>query len=286
MSLPPPRPDAASVRSLRLERGGVSLHAVDFGGRGSPIILLHGIAGYAGEWADTASWLRERHRVVGLDLRGHGDSTRTPSTVAPDAFVGDVSAWLDALGFEHATVLGQSFGGLIAFLTAARKPERVARLVVAEASPAPDPGAVAVVRDWLESWPLPFADLDAAVRFFEGGSLRAQAWALGLEERDDGLWPRFDQATVLEALRESSTGHWDDWDSIRCPTLIVRGEHGMSTTDAEAMASRLGHAGVETVPNAGHDLHLEQPTAWRAVVEPFLADTSAPDPSPEGGRSP
>jgi pimeloyl-ACP methyl ester carboxylesterase len=211
---------------------------------------------------------------VGLDLRGHGESTRTPSTVAPAAFVGDVLAWLDALGFDHAAVLGQSFGGLIAFLTAARSPERVARLVVAEASPAPDPGGVAVVREWLESWPLPFSDLEAAARFFGGGALRAEAWALGLEEREEGLWPRFDQETALEALRESASGHWDDWCSIRCPTLIVRGEQGMPAEDAERMASRLGQARVETVPSAGHDVHLEQPSAWRAAVEPFLAETS------------
>ncbi|HSF03043.1 MAG TPA: alpha/beta hydrolase [Solirubrobacterales bacterium] len=261
--------------ALRLERDEVSLHALDFGGRGPPVILLHGLAGYAGEWADTASWLGEHHRVVAPDLRGHGESTRTPSTVAPEAFVADVSAWLDALGFEHATVLGQSFGGLIAFVTAARHPERVACLVVAEASPAPDPSAVAEVRSWLESWPLPFPDVEAAIRFFGDGSLRAQAWALGLEAREDGLWPRFDQTTVLEALRESASGHWDDWDSIRCPTLIVRGEHGMSAQDVEGMASRLSQAAVETVPNAGHDVHLERPAAWRAVVEPFLAAASS-----------
>jgi pimeloyl-ACP methyl ester carboxylesterase len=274
MSLPPPRPDTTSVGALRLERGDVSLHALDFGGRGPPVILLHGLAGYAGEWVDTASWLCESHRVIAPDHRGHGESTRTPSTVAPEAFAADVSAWLDALGFERATVLGQSFGGLIAFLTATRHPERLARLVVAEASPAPDPSAEADVRGWLESWPLPFPDVEAAIQFFGGGSVRARAWALGLEPREDGLWPRFDQATVLEALRESSGEHWDDWDSIRCPTLIVRGEHGMTAEDAEAMASRLSHAAVETVPNAGHDVHLEQPAAWRAVVEPFLAATS------------
>jgi pimeloyl-ACP methyl ester carboxylesterase len=270
MSRPPPRPDTTSVDALRLERDDVSLHALDFGGRGPPVLLLHGLAGYAGEWADTASWLCERHRVVAPDLRGHGDSTHTPPTVAPEAFVADVSAWHDALGFEHATVLGQSFGGLIAFLTAARHPERVARLVVAEASPAPDPSAVAEVGGWLESWPLPFPDVEAAIRFFGGGSQRAQAWALGLEAREDGLWPRFDRGTVLQALRESSAGQWDDWDAIRCPTLIVRGEHGISAEDAGAMASRLSDAAVETVPNAGHDVHLEQPGAWRAAVEPFL----------------
>jgi pimeloyl-ACP methyl ester carboxylesterase len=120
---------------------------------------------------------------------------------------------------------------------------------------------------------LPFPDLEAAVRFFGADSLRARTWALGLEAREDGLWPRFDQTTVLEALRESVSGHWDDWDSIRCPTLIVRGERGMSAEDVEGMASRLSQAAVETVPNAGHDVHLERPAAWRAVVEPFLAAT-------------
>jgi pimeloyl-ACP methyl ester carboxylesterase len=274
MSLPPPQPDNTSVGTLRLERGEVFLHALDFGGHGPPVILLHGLAGYAGEWADTASWLRERHRVVAPDLRGHGESTRTPSLVDAHAFVADVVAWLDALGFERATLVGQSFGGLIAFLTGAEHPRRVARLVVAEASPAPDPGAEAEARGWLESWPRPFPDLEAAIRFFGGDSLRARAWALGLETREDGLWPRFDQRTVLQALHESASTHWAAWEALSCPTLIVRGEHGMAAAEAGAMAARSKGAVVETVPDAGHDVHLERPTGWRAVVEPFLAGAS------------
>ena len=51
-------------------------------------------------------------------------------------------------------------------------------------------------------------------------------------------------------FRESAAGHWEDWDSIRCPTLILRGEHGMSAKDVVAMASRLTHAAGETVPDA------------------------------------
>jgi pimeloyl-ACP methyl ester carboxylesterase len=258
------------VDELRLDRGDVSLRGLDFGGRGSPVLLLHGLAGYAGEWADSASWLRERHRVVALDQRGHGTSTRIPPTVAPEAFAADVVAWLDALGLERASLVGQSFGGLIALLAAASHPNRVARLVVAEASPAPDPGAELEVRDWLDSWPVPFPDQETAVRFFGGDSLRARAWAGGLEEREGGLWPRFDADTLLRALREAASGWWHAWSSIRCPTLIVRGEHGVPSEDAEAMAGRLSEAVVKTVPGAGHDVHLEQPVDWRRIVEPFL----------------
>ena len=165
----------------------------------------------------------------------------------------------------------QSLAVLIALLTAASQPSRVERLVVAEASPAPDPLAEAILREWLESWPAPFPDESSAVRFFGGDSLRARSWVRGLDAREDGLWPRFDRETMLGALRTSAGEHWKAWDSIRCPTLVVRGEHGMPLEDTETMAGRLSTVVVATVPAAGHDVHLEQPAEWRGIVEPFLA---------------
>ena len=258
------------MHQLRLDREDVSLSAVDFGGYGSPIVLLHGLAGYAGEWSDTSAWLHERHRVVAVDQRGHGASTRTPATVAPESFVEDVAAWLDVLRLEQASLVGQSFGGLIAFLAAALHPDRVTRLVVAEASPAADPDVEAEVREWLAEWPVPFADEAAAIRFFGGDSVRARAWAGGLEARPSGLYPRFDADTVLSALREAACGWWDAWSSIRCPTLIVRGEHGLAGEMAQTMAAQVRDAAVATVRGAGHDVHLEDPGEWRRIVQPFL----------------
>ncbi len=220
------------------------------------------------------------------DLRGHGDSTRVPRTVATAAFVEDVAAWLGALGLEHASLVGHSFGGLIAFLTTARHPELVERLVVAEASPSPAPGAEAEVGAWFESWPVPFPDEEAAIRFFGGGSLRARAWAGGLEEWEDGLWPRFDAETLLWALREAAADSWDERSSIRRPTLVVRGERGLAAAEAREMVSRLDGALLETVPGAGHDVHLERPAGWRRLVEPFLAPRPPGEPpTGAGGRT-
>jgi pimeloyl-ACP methyl ester carboxylesterase len=71
--------------------------------------------------------------------------------VTPEAFVADVRAWIDWLQADRVALLGQSFGGLIAFLAAASDPDRVERLVVAEASPAPDPDAESRVHAWLRS---------------------------------------------------------------------------------------------------------------------------------------
>ena len=62
-----------------MARDGVRLAALDFGGTGPSALLLHGLAGYAGEWAATAHRLTARCRVVALDARGHGRSERTPA---------------------------------------------------------------------------------------------------------------------------------------------------------------------------------------------------------------
>jgi pimeloyl-ACP methyl ester carboxylesterase len=73
------------------ERDGVRLAGLDFGGDGPPLLLLHGLAGYAGECAETAGWLTGRCRVVALDARGHGERERAPSDVSRDAHVADAA---------------------------------------------------------------------------------------------------------------------------------------------------------------------------------------------------
>src|SRR5881396_1060754 len=123
------------------------LAAYDYGGRGTEVVLLlHGLAGHAREWDDTAAWLTASKRVIALDQRGHGRSERQPSDMSRDAFVSDVVAWMDRLTLEKAVLVGQSLGGHTAFLTAARHPSLVAGLIVAEASPESDPTSIEVVR--------------------------------------------------------------------------------------------------------------------------------------------
>jgi pimeloyl-ACP methyl ester carboxylesterase len=98
-----------------LGRRGVRLACADYGGDGPPIVLLHGLAGHAEEWIQTASWLVESHRVLAPDARGHGRSDRRPSEVSRAAHVDDVSAWLDYFGIAAVVVVGQSLGGQPSF---------------------------------------------------------------------------------------------------------------------------------------------------------------------------
>lgn len=272
---------------LELERDGVRLACRDFGGEGPAVLLLHGLAGHAGEWEETASSLTPRHRVLALDVRGHGRSERRPADVSRAAHVADAVHVVERLQLDSVALVGQSLGGHTALLVAAEHPQLVHALVVAEASPLAldDPALFAAeVGDSLARWPAPFPSREAAVAFFAGkgwSANAAEAWADGLEPDDDGLRPRFDADVMERTLREAvAQDRWEAWERIRCPALVVRGAMGTLTPEvAQAMVSRLpGTRGVELAA-AGHDAHLDQPAAWCEALGRFLADAEQP-----GGR--
>ena len=241
----------------------------DFGGVGPPVALLHGLAGYAGEWAETASWLTARHHVMALEQRGHGRNGRASTDVSRAAFVADAEEWLERFG--QAVVVGQSLGGHTAFLLAAERPDLVRALVVLEATPAADPEAPAIARSWLESWPVPFRDHEHARQFFGGDTTWSQTWVGGLEQRDGGLWPAFDIDLMVAALEEvSRTSYWDAWAAVRCPILIVRAAAGDGWAEYQRMVELQPDAQLVEIVDAGHDVHLDQPQRWREALERFL----------------
>ena len=105
-------------------------------GEGDPILLIHGFASthfvnwVAPGWVKT---LRDAgYRVIALDNRGHGRSTKShdPQDYTPEKMAGDAAALLDHLGIERAHVMGYSMGARIAAFLALAHPERVATLIL------------------------------------------------------------------------------------------------------------------------------------------------------------
>ncbi|KQX49340.1 MULTISPECIES: alpha/beta hydrolase [unclassified Streptomyces] len=264
-------------------RGGVRLSVRDWGGSGTDVLLLHGLAGHAGEWDATARLLRDSgHRVVALDQRGHGASERSPGDVTRAAYVADAIAVIEELGLDRPLLVGQSLGGSTALLTAAARPRVPRALVLVEAGPGGgNPGVQEQIGGWLAAWPVPFPSLDVAAAYLGGGKEPVgDGWARGLEERADGFWPRFDPDVMVRSLDEIATrSFWDEWAALTCPTLAVLGQGeqgGIIGGDeyAEMVRLRPGLHGA-SLPTAGHDVHLEQPAALHRLIVDFLA-TLAP----------
>lgn len=253
------------------------LEALEFGGSGPGVLLLHGLAGTAREWEETAAWLTETHRVVGLDQRGHGRSERRPSEVTPAAFVADALAAVESLGLAPTILVGQSLGGLIAVLAASERPDFVSALIVVEATPTREgPEVAEQIASYLSSWPLPFPSHEAAVTFFGGEGLRARAWARNLVATPGGLRPAFDTDVLVTTIAQAlARDYWDEWRTLDVPTLLVRGQEGdLSLADAAAMVAAAPVARLVSIPGAGHDVHLDAPEAWRSAVEAFLSRLS------------
>jgi pimeloyl-ACP methyl ester carboxylesterase len=262
-----------------MTRDGVRLTCRDFGGDGPSALLLHGLAGHTDEWAQTASWLTARCRVVALDARGHGRSERFPADVSRDAVVADAVFVVEQLGLQPVVVVGQSVGGLTALSLAARRPELMRGLVLVDASPSGGgegvEEAVSATARALREWPVSFGSRSDAHTFFAerfGGGLAAEAWTSGLERVENGWQPRFDVEVMAQTLRDAiSFPSWEEWDSITCPALVVRAGNGMVEPEtAREMTERLSRAQLIEIADAAHDVHLDRPDEWQEALTGFL----------------
>ncbi len=260
----------------RVERTDAEIWYYDTAEDKPIVVLLHGLAGYALEWGATIEALRADWCVISVEQRGHGSSTRRPDDVSRRAYVDDVLAVLDDLQVDQVPVVGQSMGAHTAMLLAAWAPERVDRLVLVEGGLGGDGGtATGTIGDWLASWPAPFADREEFLAFFGTSRMVAEAWADGLEERADGLWPQWDAATLTRAVAAvHERAFLEEWSQVRAPTLVVRGEHGsLSEREVESMCALRPDTELVTVAGAGHDVHLEAPDAFLRVLTRFLVPT-------------
>ncbi|MFF5701878.1 alpha/beta fold hydrolase [Streptomyces sp. NPDC012794] len=257
-------------------REGVRISCRDWGGSGVPVVLLHGLAGHAGEWDAIARDLSPRYRVIAVDQRGHGASERRPRDVSRAAYVADVVAVLEQFGLQQPVLVGQSLGGHTAMLAAAAHPALFRALVLVEAGPGgPNRNVQEEISSWLDSWPRPFPSREAAVAFLGGGPV-GEGWAAGLKERDGGWWPRFDYDVMVASVAENAQrSFWNEWSRVACPTLAVLGRSGIiPPEEIDEMLRRRPQTVALSVPGTGHDVHLERPDVLRRVLHGFLEDVT------------
>src|SRR3712207_3347755 len=125
-----------SGREMTLVRAhGIDFHLLDRG-NGPPLILLHGFTGSSASWAHVIDDLTKGHRVIAIDLIGHGRSAapRDPSRYAVESALDDLAEVVRQLGLERAHWLGYSMGGRLALGLALRHPSLVSSLTLESAT--------------------------------------------------------------------------------------------------------------------------------------------------------
>lgn len=261
---------------------------VEAAGTGQPLLLLHGFTGSATSWLPQIQDLARTHRVLAVDLIGHGDSEAPPD---PDRYsmkrcVEDLCRLLDTLDVERVDVLGYSMGGRVALqFAAAAAPERVRRLVLESASPgleSAEERAARIASDEALATSIERDGLEAFVDRWERQPLFASQAAL---PRDVWEWQRAQRLRnnpvgLANSLRGMGTGRqtslWRRLTELRMPTLIITGELDTKYCEiGRQMAAAMPDARLVVVPDAGHTVHLEQPARFMQVVSAFLQSEAA-----------
>lgn len=125
------------MRSQTIDLDG-PLHFADFGGSGPTIVMVHGLGGSHVNWMAVGPALAARGHVVAPDLAGFGRTPLAGRSADVHANLALLDRFLDAVADGPAILVGNSMGGLIAMMEAARQPAKVARLVlVGPAQPRP-----------------------------------------------------------------------------------------------------------------------------------------------------
>ena len=127
LPLPPSMPKASAHDFASVD--GARIYYALYGS-GEPVILLHGGLGNSDHWANQVSALVEHYRVIAIDSRGQGRSTRGKRGISYDLMASDVLAVMDKLEIERAALVGWSDGGEIALKIAIEHPARVSKLFV------------------------------------------------------------------------------------------------------------------------------------------------------------
>jgi pimeloyl-ACP methyl ester carboxylesterase len=250
---------------------------------GPPLVLLHGVTGHCRTWDEEARLFAGRHRVLALDLRGHGDSAPAPDGDYTTATLArDLAAFVDALALPSVALVGMSLGGRVAFAHAGTHPGRVARLVVIDIGPDIADAGRRRIGGLMAASPERFGSIAEAYRFAraanprqDDGLLRARIEHALRPLPGGGVGWKYDRA-IREAIR---SGRWSDptplwplWRAVRCPTLLVRGADSdvLSAEDARRMVDAAACARLVEVADAGHGVPGDQPAAFRYLLAEFL----------------
>lgn len=242
-------------------------------GNGKPILFIHGLGSSTRDWERQVGHFSDSHRVITVDLRGHGQSGKPEGPYSIQQFSEDVAGLIDELELAPVAVVGISLGGMVAFQLAVDHPELIDKLVVVNALPDNDllqkeRGQILMRKLIVRFLGLERMGKILGARLFPDEDMEQERskmvarWA----ENDKRAYQRSFQAAV------DWPGVTDRFDRFDRPTLMISSEHDYVGLDQkqpylDAMPG-VEHAVIE---NAHHAVPMERPGKFNRLLEEFLA---------------
>ncbi|MGJ4857257.1 alpha/beta fold hydrolase [Labrys sp. La1] len=248
----PPTPAPVTKGSFA-DINGIKLYYATLG-KGAPVVLLHGGLGNSDYWGLQAKALARRHKVILVDSRGHGRSSRDTKPYGYDLMADDVVALLDKLKIKRADVVGWSDGAILGIDLAIRHPDRVGKIFAFAANT-----VTSGVKDGVDKNPTFAAYIERA----------------GKEYAKLSQTPKEYEAFVGQISQMWATQpSWTDVQlkAIKTPVLVVDGDRdeAIKREHTEYIAATIPGAGLLILPNASHFAFLQDPALFNAALIGFL----------------
>lgn len=274
---------ASQTRKLRAN--GTDLAYVEQG-RGAPVVFVHGAIADLRFWEPQREAVARRHRFIAYTFRYHGTAPWPDqgTSYSVDTHVADLSAFLAGLKAGPAHVVGLSYGGLLAGLVAAKNPELVRTVTLAE------PALMSLLADTpdgkatLGAWEQQVGPIIVALK--EGDSTKAAKMlssvvtGVPLEAFDKLPAPLqqvlLDNARTMPLLFSGPMAGptCESLRSVKAPTLLIRGERTppLFVKTTEAVGRCIPGSRQVVIPNASHAMSYDNPAAFNDAVLRFLAE--------------
>jgi pimeloyl-ACP methyl ester carboxylesterase len=252
MTLPPTPTLPQATQSGLAPVNGIKVWYATFG-KGEPVILLHGGLANSNYWGLLVRALAPKYRVIVMDSRGHGRSTRDDRPYGYDLMASDVIALMDFLKLPKAAIVGWSDGAILGLDIAMHHPERLTRLFAFAANS--DPSGVADI---------------AKSPVFNAFIARAEKEYGTLSPTPTEYKPFLEQIGKMWETQPNWSAA--DLQKIAVPTWIVDADHdeAIKRENTEFMASNIPGSGLLLMPEVSHFAFLQDPAQFNADVLHFL----------------
>jgi len=229
----------------------------------APVVLIHGATNDShNDWDSIAPGLARHYKVFAPDCRGHGRSSNPAMSYSFMELADDVAAFVHAMGYERAHVIGHSNGGNVALVTLLEHPEVVQTCI-------PQAANAYVTRYLIEREPKVFDPVRMAR---EAPEWLHEIMTLHNEVHGTEYWRDLLWLTMREIISEPNYAPFE-LTRVERPTLVIMGAEDMVNAPdehAHYIANNIPNAELWIPEQTGHNVHLERREEWLAKVLDFL----------------
>ena len=260
--------------SRKLSAHGTAYHE---SGDGEALVLIHGVGMRLEAWGPQIADFAKTHRVIAVDMPGHGESAKLPAGSTIGDFVAWLEQFLDDLALSRVNIAGHSMGAMISGGVVAAFPQRIRRVAYLNGVHKRDPEAKAAVLARAAAIATAGVDKEGPlVRWFgdDPQSNEAREFTRGWLEMVDPEG----YAVAYAAFAGGDDAYCDCWPKVICPAMFLTGDGDPNSTPemAEAMAGMAQNGWARVIRGHRHMVNLTAPGIVNDMMREWLATEEKP----------